>query len=266
MYKIFETHAHFDDEAFDEDRNELILSMKNAGIEKIVNIGASITTSENTLRLMEKYPFIYGAVGVHPSDVDCLEDFEGGDDKAILEIERMAGSSKKTVAIGEIGLDYHYDNTDKEMQKKWFAKQMELAHKLNMPIVVHSRDAAADTVNVMKENDAEGLGGVIHCYSYTKELAKTFLDMGFYFGIGGVITFKNARKLVETVEYLPLDRIVLETDSPYLAPEPYRGKRNSSLYIPYVAEKIAEIKNISVDEVYAATWENAMKLYGMEEK
>ncbi len=266
MYKIFETHAHFDDEAFDEDRNELILSMKNAGIEKIVNIGASIKTSENTLRLMEKYPFIYGALGVHPSDVDCLEDFEGGDDKAILELERMVGSSKKTVAIGEIGLDYHYDNTDKEMQKKWFAKQMELAHKLNMPIVVHSRDAAADTINVMKENDAEGLGGVIHCYSYTKELAKTFLDMGFYFGIGGVITFKNARKLVETVEYLPLDRIVLETDSPYLAPEPYRGKRNSSLYIPYVAKKIAEIKNISVDEVYAATWENAMKLYGMEEK
>lgn len=266
MYKIFETHAHFDDEAFDEDRNEIILAMKNAGIEKIVNIGASISTSENTLRLMEKYPFIYGAVGVHPSDVDCLEDFEGGDDKAILELERMVCSSKKTVAIGEIGLDYHYDNTDKEMQKKWFAKQMELAHKLNMPIVVHSRDAAADTINVMKENDAEGLGGVIHCYSYTKELAKTFLDMGFYFGIGGVITFKNARKLVETVEYLPLDRIVLETDSPYLAPEPYRGKRNSSLYIPYVAKKIAGIKNISVDDVYAATWENAMKLYGMEEK
>lgn len=266
MYKIFETHAHFDDEAFDGDRNELILSMKENGIEKIVNIGASIETSQNTLQLMEQYPFIYGAIGVHPSEVDCLEHFEGGDLRAIEKLEEMVKSNTKAVAIGEIGLDYHYDNTDKAMQKKWFIKQMELAHKLYLPIVVHSRDAAEDTVNVMKEADAAALGGVVHCYSYTKELAKVFLDMGFYFGIGGVVTFKNARKLVETVEYLPLDKIVLETDSPYLAPEPYRGKRNCSLYIPYVAEAIAKIKNISVSDVYSATWDNAMKLYGMEGK
>lgn len=266
MYKIFETHAHFDDEAFDGDRDELILSMKENGIEKIVNIGASIETSQNTLRLMDKYSFIYGAIGVHPSDVDCLENFEGGDLRAIETLEEMVKSNTKAVAIGEIGLDYHYDNTDKVKQKKWFIKQMELARKLNLPIVVHSRDAAEDTVNIMKEADAAELGGVVHCYSYTKELAKVFLDMGFYFGIGGVVTFKNARKLVETVEYLPMDKIVLETDSPYLAPEPYRGKRNCSLYIPYVAETIAKIKNISVSDVYAATWENAMKLYRMEGK
>ncbi|MCM1399305.1 MAG: TatD family hydrolase [Clostridium sp.] len=264
MYKIFETHAHFDDDAFDEDRNELLLSMKNNGIEKLVNIGASLASCEHTLQLMECYDFIYGAIGVHPSDVSDLENYDGGEAAAIDALRQMALANEKVVAIGEIGLDYHYDDTDKEMQKKWFVKQMELAGKLKLPIVVHSRDAAADTVDIMKENHAEQLGGVIHCYSYTKELAKTFLDMGFFFGIGGVITFKNARKLVETVEYLPLEHIVLETDSPYLAPEPYRGKRNSSLNLPYVAETIAKIKQISVEDVYRATWDNAMHLYHMD--
>ncbi|MDE6026357.1 MAG: TatD family hydrolase [Lachnospiraceae bacterium] len=264
MYKIFETHAHFDDEDFDEDRDKLLLSMKNNGIEKLVNIGAGLASCKNTLQLMEKYDFIYGAIGVHPSEVSDLEEYDGGDTAAINALRQMALSQSKTVAIGEIGLDYHYENTDKALQKKWFVKQMELADELKLPIVVHSRDAAADTVDIMKANHAETLGGVIHCYSYTKELARVFLDMGYFFGIGGVITFKNARKLVETVEYLPLESIVLETDSPYLAPEPYRGKRNSSLNLPYVAEAIAKIKNISVEEVYRATWNNALKLYNLE--
>lgn len=266
MYKIFETHAHFDDEDFDNDRNELLLSMKKNGIEKLVNIGASLSSCENTLQLMERYDFIYGAIGVHPSDVSDLESYNGGDTAAIHALKQMALSNDKVVAIGEIGLDYHYDNTDKKLQKKWFETQMALADELKLPIVVHSRDAAADTVDIMKENHAEKLGGVIHCYSYTKELAKVFLDMGYLFGIGGVITFKNARKLVETVEYLPLESIVLETDSPYLAPEPYRGKRNSSLNLPYVAEAIAKIKNISVEDVYLATWNNAMRLYNMDRR
>lgn len=259
MYKIFETHAHYDDDAFDEDRDALIASMKEGHIEKIVNIGANLETSKNTLRLMEKYDFFYGAIGVHPSDVSDLEDL-GNDDKAILTLKEMA-ENDKVVAIGEIGLDYHYEDTDKALQQKWFVKQMALAKELKLPIVVHSRDAAKDTVDIMLSERAGDIGGVVHCYSYTKELAKTFLDMGYYFGIGGVVTFKNAKKLVETVEYVPLDRIVLETDCPYLAPEPFRGKRNSSLNIPYVAEKIAEIKNVSVDELYKITWDNAMKLY-----
>lgn len=179
MYKIFETHAHFDDEAFDGDRDELILSMKENGIEKIVNIGASIETSQNTLRLMDKYSFIYGAIGVHPSEVDCLENFEGGERRAIEKLEEMAKSNVKTVAIGEIGLDYHYDNADKVKQKKWFIKQMELARKLSLPIVVHSRDAAEDTVNVMKETDAAALEVWYTAILIRRSLQKYFLIWAF---------------------------------------------------------------------------------------
>lgn len=262
MYKIFETHAHYDDEAFDEDREELMNSLKKAGVERVVNIGASMQSCVDTVGLMEKYPFVYGAIGVHPSEVWELDKFAGGDEAAIKWLKDMA-VLEKSVAIGEIGLDYHYEDTDKAVQKKWFIRQLELARELGLPVVIHSRDAAKDTVDFMNEMNAGDIGGVVHCYSYSKELAKTFLDMGYMLGIGGVITFSNAKKLVEVVEYAPLDSIVLETDSPYLAPMPYRGKRNSSLNIPLIAEKISEIKNVSVEEVYDRTWNNAMRLYRM---
>mgnify|MGYP002624458550 CR=1 FL=1 len=265
MVKIFETHAHYDDEAFDDDRDAIIENFKEKGIFAVTNIGADINSSENTLNLIKKYDFFYGAIGVHPSDVDCLEVF-GDDIKAIKTLEAMAMSSDRVVAIGEIGLDYHYEDTDKPLQEKWFRKQLELAGRLKLPVVIHSRDAAADTVDIMKSEHAEAIGGVIHCYSYSWETAKIFLDMDFYIGVGGVLTFKNGRKLRETVLHTPLDRILLETDSPYLAPEPYRGKRNNSAYIPYVAEAIAGIKGISVDEVYETTWNNAVKMYRVNDK
>ncbi len=255
MVKIFETHAHYDDDAFDTDRDELIKSLPENGIFKAVNIGANLKTSRATVELTKKYEHIYGVCGVHPSDIRELEE-----DGAFETIETLA-SNDKIVAVGEIGLDYHYEDTEEVLQKKWFVKQMELARKLNLPIVVHSRDAAKDTMDIMIAEKAGEIGGVIHCFSYGREIAKTYLDMGFYIGVGGVVTFKNGKKLKEVVEYAPLDRIVLETDAPYLAPEPFRGKRNSSLYIPYAAEVIADIKGISLDELYEITYNNAMRLY-----
>ena len=264
MIKIFDTHAHYDDDAFDRDREELLKGFESNGVYAVTNIGADLKTSANTLDLIKKYDFFYGAVGVHPSDVDCLEEF-ADDEKALNAIKEMAESSERVVAIGEIGLDYHYEDTDKELQAKWFRKQLNLARKLNLPVVIHSRDAAADTIDIMKEEKAGEIGGVVHCYSYSAETAKVFLDMGFYIGVGGVVTFNNGRKLKETVEHVPLDKIVIETDSPYLAPQLYRGKRNNSTYLTYVTECIADIKGISVDEVYEVTWKNAHKLYGIKE-
>lgn len=256
MIRIFDTHAHFDDEAFDEDRYSLIESFPDKGVGAAVNIGVNLSTSEFTVELIKKYDFMYGTVGVHPSDADEMETAD-----EIPALRRLAVENEKIVAIGEIGLDYHYEDTDRLLQQKWFIKQMDLAREIKLPIVVHSRDAAKDTLDIMKENHADEIGGVIHCYSYSKEMARDFLDMNFYFGIGGVVTFKNARKLKEAVEYIPIDRIVLETDSPYLAPEPNRSHRNSSVNLTYVADAIAEIKNISVDEVYDKTWNNAISLY-----
>ena len=256
MTGIFDTHAHYDDEAYDEDREVFVASLLDNNVTRVVNIGADIKSSGNSVALSKKYDFFYAAIGVHPSDVAELEE-EG----ALDALKAMVTENEKIVAIGEIGLDYHYDDTDRELQKKWFEKQLELAREVKLPVVIHSRDAAKDTIDIMKAHDAEEIGGVIHCYSYEKEMAKLFLRMGYFFGIGGVLTFKNSRKLKEVVEYLPLENIVLETDAPYLAPVPYRGKRNSSSYIKYVAEEIANIKNIDVDEVLEKTFENACRLY-----
>ena len=253
---IFETHAHYDDEAYNEDREAVVDSLLEGGIGKVVNIAASISSCKKTMALMEKYPFVYGALGVHPTETEELteEDFLWLKEQCKL---------KKCVAVGEIGLDYYWDEPDREIQKKWFIRQLELARECKLPVVIHSRDAAADTIEIMKQYHAEEIGGVIHCFSYTKESAEIFLKMGFYIGIGGVITFKNAKKLKEAVEIIPLDRIVLETDAPYLAPEPYRGKRNSSLYIPYIIEEIARIKQVSPKEVEEQTYKNALALYRM---
>lgn len=259
MVKIFDTHAHYDDDAYDEDRDILLSGFSDQGVEAVVNIGTNIRTSEITAKMTEQYENVYGVVGVYPTDVEELE--HPGQTGGIEQLRRLVQEHKKVVAIGEIGLDYHYKDVDKNLQQKWFAGQMELARALAVPIVVHSRDAARDTADVMRDCHAEEIGGVIHCYSYTKEMAKEFLDMGFYFGIGGVLTFKNARKLREAVAYIPLSQIVLETDSPYLTPEPFRGRRNTSANLPYVAEVISEIKGISVDAVYEATWRNAHALY-----
>ena len=251
---IIDTHAHYDDKAFDEDRDQLLAGMQQAGISRIVNIGSSLDACKRTLELMDKYDFIYGAIGVHPCDSDELTEES-------LSWVKQVSSHEKCVAIGEIGLDYYWDEPDRDIQKKWFIRQMDIAREVKLPIVIHSRDAAKETIDVMTAQRAQEIGGVVHCYSYSKELAKTFLDMGFYFGIGGVVTFSNGKKLKEALEYIPMDRIVTETDSPYLAPVPFRGKRNDSTKLPYVIEEIATIKNISVDEVMQICKENAYKLY-----
>lgn len=254
MNNIFDTHAHYDDEAFDEDREALLASLPKQGIGKVVNIGASLDSCIKTVELMQKYDYIYGAIGVHPCDTEELNE------ENFLWLREQC-LKEKCVAVGEIGLDYYWKDPEAEIQKKWFVRQMGLARQLSLPMIVHSRDAAKDTVDIMTAEKAGEIGGVVHCYSYTKETAKTFLNMGFYFGIGGVITFKNSKKLKEAVEYIPMESIVLETDCPYLAPEPYRGKRNSSLNLPYVVSELAQIKGISEEEVCRITWENAHRLY-----
>lgn len=254
MTPIFDTHAHYDDEAFDEDRDALLAELPKNGIARVVNVGASLASCGRTIELMNRYDYIYGAIGVHPSETAELND-------EAFEWLRQQCQLEKCVAVGEIGLDYYWDEPDRELQKEWFRRQLNLARELAKPVIIHSRDAAKDTVDLMTEEHAEEIGGVIHCYSYTKETAEVFLKMGFYFGIGGVLTFKNAKKLKEAVAYIPLDRIVLETDCPYLAPEPNRGKRNSSLNIPYVVKALAEIKGVEEETVRKAAWENAHKLY-----
>lgn len=254
MIPIFDTHAHYDDEAFDEDRDALLAELPENGIARVVNVGASLASCGRTIELMNRYDYIYGAIGVHPSETAELND-------EAFEWLRQQCQLEKCVAVGEIGLDYYWDEPDRELQKEWFRRQLNLARELAKPVIIHSRDAAKDTVDLMTEEHAEEIGGVIHCYSYTKETAEVFLKMGFYFGIGGVLTFKNAKKLKEAVAYIPLDRIVLETDCPYLAPEPNRGKRNSSLNIPYVVKALAEIKGVEEETVRKAAWENAHKMY-----
>jgi TatD DNase family protein len=261
--KIFDTHAHYDDSWFDEDREELLSSFAENGVKKVCNIGAAYKGCSDTVELVKKYDFFYGAVGIHPTEIDEVKDKK---EEVLDTLRRYVAENERIVAIGEIGLDYHLDDCDDEVkktQRDWFVSQMELARELKAPIVVHSRDAAADTMSVMKECNAAEIGGVVHCYSYSAEMAKQYVDMGFYIGVGGVVTFKNGRKLCETVTAIPLERIVLETDAPYLAPQPYRGKRNSSLYIPYMAQKIAAIKGIDVEQVYEQTYENAHRLYGL---
>ncbi len=255
---IIDTHAHYDDERYDEDREQLLQAMKGQGVDIIVNASASVRGCYDSLALAEKYDFVYFMAGIHPSDTADLE-------KAGIfdEIKRMA-DHKKCVAVGEIGLDYYWDEPDRAIQKKWFEAQLELARELGKPVNIHSRDAAADTLDIMKAHRAEDMGGIIHCFSYGVEMAREYLDMGFSIGVGGVVTFKNGRKLKEVVEYAPLDRIVLETDCPYLAPEPYRGKRNQSDYIHYVAEAIAQIKNVTKEEVIEVTRANALRIYGIK--
>ncbi len=263
---IFDTHTHYDDEAYDTDREELIAGLPARGVGRICNIGASLQGARDSVALSERYPHVYAAAGVHPDDVADLngETFE--------ELKKLA-QAPKTVAIGEIGLDYHgfdmyEDKPDKETQKYWFRRQLELAIELGMPVVIHSRNAAADTLEMMQQAKADGLSCAdIHCYSYSWEIAKQYLEMGFYIGIGGVLTYEGQKKLLKTVTEMPLDRLLLETDCPYLTPVPIRKnrERNNSAYLCYVRDKIAELKGISPEEVESATWQNACRFYRIRE-
>lgn len=253
---IFETHAHYEDKKFDKDRDILLQELLSGNICNIVNVGSSLKTSEKSLVLADSYPQIYAAIGVHPSDIEDLNE------ETFQQLEKWATHSK-VVAIGEIGLDYYWDKEPEvqEKQREWFKRQLELAKKFNLPVIIHSRDAAEDTMKIMREAAKEQIPGVIHCYSYSKEMAREYVKMGYYIGVGGVITFKNAKKLIETVQEIPIEHIVVETDCPYMAPEPNRGKRNDSGNLKYVIEKIAEIKGVMPEEVEQITRENACRLY-----
>ncbi|MCB5711696.1 TatD family hydrolase [Lactonifactor longoviformis] len=253
---IFDSHAHYDDEAFEPDREELLESMADLGVGTIINVGASLRGVRDTVKLMKKYPFIYGAVGVHPDEVGDL------DETQMIWLRSLC-MEEKTVAIGEIGLDYYWNRENHEVQKHWFVRQMDLAKEVGYPIIVHSRDAARDTLDIMKSERADALTGVIHCYSYSREHAREYMNMGYLLGIGGVATFANAKKLKEIVAYAPLDYILLETDCPYLAPEPHRGERNNSSYLTFVAREIARIKGVSYETVVETTAGNARRLFGI---
>lgn len=255
---IFDTHAHYDDEVFDEDREEILRTIQTEGVGLVADIGADIESTKKAMELSEKYDFIYAVAGVHPSEVYSLTEND-------MDWLRSAARHPKVVAIGEIGLDYHYEDTIREVQKKWFIRQLELAKEVGLPVSIHSRDAAQDTLEIMKAAGSSEIGGVIHCFSYGWEMAKIYLDMGFYLGIGGVVTFKNAKKLKEVVKNAPMERLVLETDAPYLTPAPHRGKRNSSHYLKYVAEEIALLRDMEPEEVIRITEENGKRMYHINE-
>ncbi len=255
---IFDSHAHYDDEAFDADRDELLRGMHEKGVGYIVNASAAPDDMPRILELTKKYDFLYGTAGIHPSDAP-----EMNDDNFSRVSEML--KQDKIVAVGEIGLDYHYPDTDKPLQQEWFAAQINLARREGYPIVVHSRDAARDTLDMIKSEKAAQAGGVIHCFSYEKEMAKIYLDLGFYIGIGGVLTFKNARKLKEIVEYMPLERMLLETDCPYLAPVPFRGHRNDSSMLKYVVSAAAEIMHREEEEIIRVTTANAKAMYRLDQ-
>lgn len=260
MLGIFDSHAHYDDEQYNEDRDQLLAGMNRGGVEYVVNVGSSLDTVRTTVDIVNKYDFIYGSAGVHPEETYELTE---SDMIWLSEICKL----DKIVAVGEIGLDYHREDADRELQQKWFRRQLDIAVDLKLPVIIHSREAAKDTMDVLKEYQnrlREGDKGVIHCFSYTLETAREYINMGYYIGIGGVVTFNNAKKLKQVAASIPLDRIVLETDCPYLAPVPYRGKRNSSLNLPYVVDEIASLKGISRDEIINVTRNNALRMYGIE--
>lgn len=256
---IFDTHAHYDDSAFDTDREELLSSLHEAGVGTVVNVGASLSGTRRTVELTEKYPFIYGAAGVHPDEVGELNEnsFQWLKEQCLRE---------RIVAVGEIGLDYYWDKENHALQKEWFVRQLRLAQELNMPVIIHSREAAADTMDILKKEYKPEIPVVIHCYSYSPEMAREYVKMGYYLGIGGVLTFKNAKKLKDVVSGTPLEKILLETDAPYLAPVPFRGKRNDSRKLTYVAEAISEIKGITPEEVIRITEENALRFYRIRQE
>lgn len=257
---FFDSHAHYDDDRFNEDRHEILSAMAQNKVDYIVNAAADIISSNEGVRLSEQYSFVYAGVGVHPHSVDELDETNQG--KTTLALLESLCKHPKVVAIGEIGLDYYYEHSPRAIQRIWFSRQMELAKKVDLPIIVHSRDAGQETFDMIRES---GLSkGVIHCFSGSAEMAKEYIRLGFYIGVGGTLTFNNARRSVEVVEQIPLESIVIETDCPYLTPMPHRGKRNDSTYLIHIAQKIADIKNISIEEVAQVTSKNAKDLFDIE--
>ncbi|MBS6600527.1 MAG: TatD family hydrolase [Clostridium sp.] len=253
-YKIFDSHAHYDDEEFDNDRKEVLEELKNEGVIGIMNCSSSYESIAKTCELINTYDFIYGAVGIHPENADEFKD------EMLDEFKDIIKKNPKVKAIGEIGLDYYWDeNPDKEIQKDVFRKHMKLAEELNLPVIIHDRDAHEDTLNIIKE--FPNVKGVVHCFSGSVEFAKECLKLGYYIGITGVVTFKNAKKVVKVVKEVPVERLLVETDCPYMAPEPNRGKRNKSSYIKYVIEKISEIKEINPKEFNLKVNENLQNLF-----
>ena len=250
---LFDTHAHMNDPAYDNDREEVLLGLKDKGVELMMNIGCCRESSRDCVAMANKYPFVYASVGTHPDSADEV-------DEAVLDEYRMLCKQEpKVKAIGEIGLDYYYETIPRDIQQHAFRLQMELARELNMPVIVHERNAHDDGMRIVRE--FKGVTGVFHCYSGSAEMARQLVDMGWYIGFTGVLTFKNARKAVETAQRIPLERIVLETDCPFMAPEPFRGKRNDPGYLYRMAERLAEIRGISVEEVHRVTTENGKRLY-----
>lgn len=251
-----DTHAHYDDSRYDGDLPELLRDMNKNGIDKIINAGSDMKASRRGVELAKEYDFLYACVGVHPHEAKNMQEED-------LEELKALSVADKVVAIGEIGLDYYYDNSPRETQRFWFIKQLELALNVKMPVVIHSRDAAQECFDILKEYDGGANGGVIHCYSGSVEMALDYIDLGFHIGIGGVVTFKNAKKLREVVEKIPLSRILLETDSPYLSPEPNRGMRNDSNNLRYIAARVAEIRQMATQELLEVTNCNSMTLFNM---
>ncbi|MBR4700718.1 MAG: TatD family hydrolase [Oscillospiraceae bacterium] len=248
----FDSHAHLDDRAFETDREELFADLPNHGVGLIMNVGCDLSSSLRSIALAHKYPFVYAAVGSHPDDAASVND-------ELLALYRQLCADEKVKAIGEIGLDYHYEDPPREVQLPAFRAQLELAAELDLPVIVHEREAHADGMELIRQ--FPGVTGVFHCYSGAVEQARELVKRGWYIGFTGVVTFKNARKAVEVVRDLPLDRILIETDCPYMAPEPHRGRRNDSRWVPLVAAKIAELRGLTPEEVAAATTENAKRLF-----
>ncbi len=254
---LFDSHAHYNDSKFDEDRFELLDTMNANNVGYIMNIADSMKSIPKVLEIAEKYPFVYAAVGVHPEETKELAEKD-------MELLEEYAAHPKVLAIGEIGLDYYWDSVDRDVQKKWFTRQIAIAKKVGLPVVIHDRDAHGDTMEILKAENIGEVGGIFHCYSGSAEMAKEIVDMGMYIAFGGTLTFKNAAKVRKAAEAVPLERILIETDCPYLAPEPHRGKRNSSLYIHYVAERLAEIKGITPEETERITCLNAKRCLGIE--
>lgn len=251
---IFDTHAHYSDDRFDPDRQEILTGLWGKGVGRVVEVGAGIPSTREALVLAHQYDFVYAAVGIHPGEAGELKETH-------MEWLRDWTQDDRVVAVGEIGLDYHYDSPSREIQKQWFIRQLEVASETGMPVIIHSRDAAQDTWDIMQEYCDWKNGGVIHCFSYGPEIADQYLKNGFFLGIGGVVTFDNARKLKEVVKLAPLEQIVLETDCPYLTPSPHRGKRNDSGYLTHVVDAVSEIKGVAREEIIAVTEKNAERLY-----
>lgn len=253
---LFDSHAHYDDKKFDSDRNKIIEYVLASGVSRILNAASDLETSRKSIELSEKYGSIYASVGVHPHNTANM------DENTLNEIKKMA-RNRKVVAIGEIGLDYYYDNSPRDLQKYWFARQIDLAVTLGLPVIIHDRDAHKDTMDIVAAQNARDVGGVFHCYSGSVEMLHKVIDNNFYISIGGAVTFKNAKRLVDVVKYVPEDRLLIETDCPYMAPEPFRGQRNDSSKIRLVAEKIAEIKGKSFETIAWITYVNSCTLFNV---